>query len=870
MSSNSYYESIREDLIAHLQGMGGRVSGSNITKIVCPSCGKPEAWTKVADPATIHCNRGNHCGVRTHAKTFAPHLFGNWEKRHPPSKKDPKATARAYLKSRSLDPDKFEFEQGTWKEQGKTITTVAFQCPWTDRRWHRLLDIPKGIEGKTRWDKGEGEGDQGQAWTNGEIDPKKELWITEGIFEVLSLQQGTDLQAAATFSASHIPSKFYDSLDRSQKIVIALNSDRAGQEGTEKNIQTLQELGFKDVVAAQPPYGKDWNDLLVAGAFDEEKREQTIEKALWSGRLLRAEDAKDYWEIYRERYPKLKTHIFSWDANTWIGTAKDKDDPPELGVERIADCEIRLLYSLKDTTNQQRTRETFMLETFSRREGRKKVRMTAAELSKPSELTATLLETNRQIFRLSPHHFPTFGAYLLRSNPPSVRVLQCTGYDEESNCFVYPHFAFDATGKLHTLNEQGYFDQLRVIPAPDSRVIKNIPDSKADVTAILQEHWQAFGLNGVLALGFQVATTFSHTTFPILGYHPILSKWGDPNTGKTSGSKMENRMFGMDWHGLSGSQETTRVAMERTLARHSNQVVYINEVKDDSRFSLNKILTHFNRESTAKGKPTNDLTTQSVEAKAALALTWNLEMRASAAEKQRMVSLEFRVDQQNAETSKAFQSLWMREPNELASVLFQLMSERQQIEEQLPSVVLEHQSRMLKSGVVNDRIAGCYALCLAGFQMLVQIIPNLSVEQRKEWLGDVSRQTVELARSRRVDESDDDLEVDAFVEAIMLEIQRKESDGIDPSRYSDDGFRTQFNRKRNETVVAVYVERALAMLREKLELTRNVDELKYRLRSHPNYIQHDYSTRILESKPGNVRAILLRYQRSQANDPSES
>ena len=127
-----------------------------------------------------------------------------------------------------------------------------------------------------------------------------------------------------------------------------------------------------------------------------------------------------------------------------------------------------------------------------------------------------------------------------------------------------------------------------------------------------------------------------------------------------------------------------------------------------------------------------------------------------------------------------------------------------------------------------------------------------------------------MHRAPQSPQSIDDLEVDAFVEAIMLEIQRKESEGGDPSRYSDDGFRTQFNRKRNETVVAVCVERALAMLREKLELTRNVDELKYRLRSHPNYIQHDYSTRILESKPGNVRAILLRYQRSQANDPSES
>ena len=129
-------------------------------------------------------------------------------------------------------------------------------------------------------------------------------------------------------------------------------------------------------------------------------------------------------------------------------------------------------------------------------------------------------------------------------------------------------------------------------------------------------------------------------------------------------------------------------------------------MNDDSRFSLNKILTHFNRGSTAKGKPTNDLTTQSVEAQAALALTWNPEMPASAAEKQRMVSLEFRVDQQNEVTRQAFQALFRQKPEKLAGVLLQLMSERQEIEEEFPSVVLEHQSRMLKSGVANERIAG--------------------------------------------------------------------------------------------------------------------------------------------------------------------
>ncbi|MEK9704113.1 MAG: toprim domain-containing protein, partial [Deltaproteobacteria bacterium] len=519
-SASNFLELIRDDVIAHLQGMGGQISGENITKIICPSCGKPEAWTKLADPSTIICNRKNQCRVNTHYKDFASHLWGNWVERFPASKKDPHRTARIYLQSRGLDTNNFEFEQGYWKEDGWAVATVAFKCNWTNRRWHRLIDPPAGV-GKTRWDLGDGDAYRGQAWTRGLIDPKRELCITESPIEALSLYQA-GIQTVASFSAHHVPYSFFqEHRDRDKQIFIALNSDEAGISGTLKNLRTLTDLGFSNVRVAQPPPGLDWNDLLVAGAFDEKNKKQTFDESIWRGDLLLSGSAKEYWQIYRKRYPKLKTHIFSWDANTWIGTAKDKDDSPELGVERIADCEIRLLYSLKDTTNQQRSKETFLLETCSRREGRKQVRMTAAELSKPSELTSTLLETTRQIFRLQPVHFPTFGAYLLRSNPPSIRVLQHTGYDEESGCFVYPNFAFDRTGKLHTLNGQGYFDQLKIIPAPDSNAIKLPPDPKADVAAILKEHWQAFGLNGTLALGFQVATSFSHVTFPILGYHPI-------------------------------------------------------------------------------------------------------------------------------------------------------------------------------------------------------------------------------------------------------------------------------------------------------------------------------------------------------------
>ena len=89
LSQDTFLELIRADLLEHItKEMGGRVSGDNITKIICPGCEKPEAWTKVADPSTIHCNRKNNCGASTHAKTFAPHLWGNWSERFPTTKED--------------------------------------------------------------------------------------------------------------------------------------------------------------------------------------------------------------------------------------------------------------------------------------------------------------------------------------------------------------------------------------------------------------------------------------------------------------------------------------------------------------------------------------------------------------------------------------------------------------------------------------------------------------------------------------------------------------------------------------------------------------------------------------------------------------
>ena len=850
---------LKQALIDELTGRGGVRAGHRIKKICCPNCEKSEAYSFADKPFTIHCPRKNECGVKTSLKALRPDLFTNWSKRYPATAANPNATAEQYLKSRALDPSQFEYEQATWREGNQTFTTVAFKCSWTTRRWHRLLEKTKD---KTRWDKGDGPAYQGHAWTTGEIDSSQPLWMVEGILEALSLQQGLGFQAATTFSATHIPTKLYEQLDTSQEIIIALNADKAGQDGTHKNLEQLKKLGFKQIKVAQPPAGKDWNDLLCLGLFAEELREKTLADARWSGRLLQAKTPDEYFTILRER-SKKSLQFFIWNGRTWSGSVSTTQDE-KVKVERAADCELRLLFSLNDTTDKLRHKQVFILETKSQREGVKQVRVSANELVQSTALSTTLLETTRQVLRVPNAQYSEFADFLLRGKPPTIRQLETTGYDEDSNAFVFPKFAFDQQGQLHQPNAHGYYEQLRLMPKEDPNAIKELSRSNADIVNILQDHWTAFGVNGALSLGFQVASLFLHSTFPHLGFHPILSKVGDPGTGKTEGSRIENQMFGMNWTGVAMPKQTTGNGLDRVCAKQSSQVVFINEAADGkTNFTMDKLLTIFNREGVVKAQKSNDLSTRVVEFKAALAFTWNVEMRASAPIKQRMVSLQYKASNQDDDTREAFRSLFERKPEELASVLQLLMQHRGEIEQQLVQDVLKLRSKLQQAGVATERIAGCYAVCLAGFQALVSVA-GLDTQVAKERFKLVLDQTTQMAKTKNAYASDETEDADVFLEAILGELQGNGAS----TAYNDNGFRLYKDRSTNQQQVAIYIEAAVPYLREqrRLELTRDLKALKSQLQQHPLFVKKDYPTRIHSSTNKNVKAYVFRYELEQEGE----
>ena len=853
------------DLIDELQSRGGIVQGNNIRGITCPKCGESEAFSFVDGPHLIHCPRENKCGEATRLKELRPELFRSLSELYPPTETDPKATARAYLYSRGLNPQNLNFLQETWSERKKlddgtwkdlwNCQAIAFPCKWADDcRWLRLIDHPEGAKQKTRW-KGENKGFRGQAWTSRDkVDPEKELWLTEGIFDTLSLEQ-VGLQSASCISASNIPTFFLERLERVQPIVIALDNDPAGHQGTSSLLKWLKERDFPNVEVAQPPSGKDWNDLNQGGYFNEHRFDGTINQAKWRGKLLIASSPSEYYEVLREQ-SNQPVQFFYWGGITWVGT--ERNGKVQNPVERVADCEIRLLFSLNDTTDELRNRQDFLLETDSKREGKQLVRLDAAELVRPTELSVTLLATTRQVLTVQPGHYRYFADFLLRNNPPKIRLLKSTGFDEKSGCFVFPKFAFDKNGKLHQPNLQGYYEQLCLMPVADSNAIKGLPAGTELVPEILDDHWKAFGVNGSISLGFQVASLFLHCTFPTLGFHPILSKVGDPNTGKTGGSKIENSMFGMDWSGVPMSKETTNNGLDRILAKNSGQVVFFNEAVDGkTNFSMDKLLTIFNREGVVKARRTNDLSTRIVEIKAALAFTWNNEMRASAPVKQRMVSLHYKNSEFNEYTLEAFHKLLARSAVELASVLRLLMQYRMEIEENFISTVLYFQRQLINAGVANERIAGCYAVCLAGFQTLMAI-SGLESQIVKERLKQLTESTTAMAKSKDPNESDETEDADVFLEAILGELQNS----YDPSKLNENGFRVFKDQKTGEMRVAVHIETAASHLRKQMELIRDIPELKNQLKKHPWFKASGHSMVVMKKKK-NVKAYIFEYRQEQ-------
>ena len=177
----AFWQEVHNRVRDHLIATGGKLSGKNIQNLECPSCGVREAYANASKPSVMHCNRKNKCGSTTDidARKIAPDLFQDFHKNHPPTKSNPKATAKTYLKSRGLNPTEIDFEQKQIKVDGKEYPAVGFRLD-KDTINHRLIDYTGKDKTRTYGEY------SGKIWKNKKLNFKKPIYITESVIDSLS------------------------------------------------------------------------------------------------------------------------------------------------------------------------------------------------------------------------------------------------------------------------------------------------------------------------------------------------------------------------------------------------------------------------------------------------------------------------------------------------------------------------------------------------------------------------------------------------------------------------------------------------------------------------------------------------------------
>ncbi|MES2042573.1 MAG: bifunctional DNA primase/helicase [Pseudomonadota bacterium] len=344
-----------------------RDAGAYLRQGKCPSCKKKELFASAEKPRLIICGRKDKCGFEQEVRELYPDIFDDWSKqtRDDPS---PTAAADAYLAhARHFD---LQFLRGHYSQEfyqdkklGIGSATVRFPLP-NGSWWERLIDQPGRFPRKANF--AAGSSYQGHVWqlpghTIADYAAADEIWMPEGIFNAIALEQGAfrgerrDLEAKQAASDSQLglletpignlavslmscynyPEHFLRDLriaiasgprpTHKPRLVFALDNGAAGTEYTRKFVKQAREEGW-DARAAlvrlddEPGANIDWNDLLPRERLKPENRDDY----LWHGEVLVAPDEREKaYLIWRRK--KWKSFDFTFAGRTfWAGLSEAK------------------------------------------------------------------------------------------------------------------------------------------------------------------------------------------------------------------------------------------------------------------------------------------------------------------------------------------------------------------------------------------------------------------------------------------------------------------------------------------------------------------------------------------------------------------
>lgn len=811
---------MRQDLLTAvteaLRPYDFKIRGEWLREGKCPSCARKTVWTHKDGPWLLRCARMDKCRWEGHVKELFPDLFENWSERFQATEADPTAAADAYLhhaRGLSLTGLRGAYTQETFslRDVG-TTATVRFPLPGGSH-WERLIDKPHRF-GDMKALFAKGKSYAGEAWSHPDdtmldFANADEVWITEGIFDALSLREHR-IFAAAAMSSGNYPEKFLSQLARAcseagrerPTIVIALDSDRAGRAGTLKFVERAREAKW-DADAAQipqPDRGKvDWNDLHLRQRL----RDEDIQQYRYLGALLLARTSREKATLmYRRRNQSSFPFDFQ-DRTYWasVEPAKlaqeteqlkkehDEDEAAELALQRtlkvteIANCHPRPLYFQQDPL----TDEAWYF-----------FRIDLPHLDRPAKNTFTPAQIaksgtfNERLLGISPMAMFTGNSTQLarildaqRDRMRTVEAVGFVGYSREHAAYVFNEIAVK-DGKVVRLNDDDYFEigGLSVKSVDRSVGLDITPyTGKGDEWWWLDELWNAFGAKGFVALTFWFGSLFAEQLRSAHKSFPFLELVGEPNLGKSTIIEFFWKLVGRaNYEGFDPSKSTAS-ARARNFAQVGNLPIVLMEGDRDEdsarsarQFDFNELKSLYNGRSVrSRGVRTSGNETYEPPFRGAIVIEQNQQVVVTGdAIPTRLIHLEFDGKGYNATTKKAADRLEAAAIDQVSGFIIEAVKREAQVLAKVADRFPDYERALVENErVVHRRIAKCHAQLLALSDALAEFAP---IGDKR--LSEIHRELVVMAEERKLAIASDHPIVEQFWEAYDWLATTKDRDGF--------------------------------------------------------------------------------------------
>lgn len=598
----------------------------------CPDCQKESVFVAVAKPWVLHCERTNKCGASFSVRDLYPEIFQSYSNRYEQTKENPNAAADAYLKDRGLDISTFQgwYTQELYEDKTRKLTsaTVRFWLP-NGGYWQRLIDFPDKFDGKAKFNFGveyKGTWWQPKDLTLEDLAKSEAIWLTEGIFNTLSLRQ-VGLTSVSIMSSNNYPSKYLAELkekiaelglEKKPKLIWALDSGKAGEDATVKFVEWARATGWVCEAAFPVPETSraddDWNDHLKANRLTPDD----LEKYLWNGRLFFAQNALEKAMLYYER-DKIASFALTFEKRTyWAGfdeaaIAKMIEESKvtrraaikaTAEINKIADCAFEFLYFQRNVE----TDESYYYIKISipGRKDEVNAAFTGSQISKGTEFKTRLLNVagGSQYFGSTQQLEKIISSRATYMH--TVESLDYIGYSKKYEAWFFGDHAVHR-GKVIKRNDQDYFNIgkhfVKLSENKDNPTLK-CEYKDGDLQAPwLDDFWVANRGKGVAALAFWVMSYFAEQIRLKHKSLAFLEISGIPGSGKSTLLqflwKLSGRAWREEYEGVDPAKATS-ASLGRNFNRISNLPVVLLEgdrtidVPHSKKFDWNELKNLYN------------------------------------------------------------------------------------------------------------------------------------------------------------------------------------------------------------------------------------------------------------------------------------